>query len=71
MGEILEMCKQISAEHDPAKLVLIIGKLRKLLAAEQQSVTCFSTYDVDHPLQAGMTDSGPKMFAWFGMAHRL
>jgi hypothetical protein len=39
MGEILEMCKQISGEHDPAKLVLIIGKLRKLLAAEQQRLS--------------------------------
>jgi hypothetical protein len=36
MHEILEMCKQISAENDPAKLVLIIARLRKLLAAEQQ-----------------------------------
>lgn len=39
MHEILEMCKQISAEKDPAKLVPILGKLSKLLAAEQQRLT--------------------------------
>jgi hypothetical protein len=39
MHEILEMCQQISAEKDPAKLVPILGKLRKLLAAEQQRLT--------------------------------
>ena len=36
--QVLKMCRDISAEHDPAKLIVLIKQLRKVLAEEQQRI---------------------------------
>jgi hypothetical protein len=36
--QVLEMCRTISAERDPAKLVVLIQQLRRLLAEEQKRI---------------------------------
>ena len=36
--QVLEICRTISAERDPAKLVVLIQRLRRLLAEEQKRI---------------------------------
>ena len=36
--QVLEMCRTISAERDPAKLVALIQQLRRVLAEEQRRI---------------------------------
>jgi hypothetical protein len=36
--DIVGMCKQISAENDPTELVVLIEKLRKVLAEEKRRI---------------------------------